>query len=245
MAVKWDGCPCQQVKALTITITVIQILLSYQPTRVSHESQAKCEGAKKEKEYASQVSLGHHHQEYKTRCLSSLDDPLEYGRQMGWLPTSTGKSNDNNSNSDTNTTNLLPADENESESQAKGKGTKAKEECASQGSLEYHLLTYRISVLEYARRMGWLPTSTRAISDNYINLFPADKDETEPKGEGAKKECVSQGSLEYHQEYYSEMEKDINTTLRTQTAIESVTQKKSNVVRPSALEYGRQMGWVP
>jgi len=107
------------------------------------------------------------------------------------------------------------------------------------------LLTYRISAFEYARQMGWLSASTRKISDNYINLLQADKDESQAKCEKTNKECVNQGSLECYQEYYSEMEKDINTTLRTQTAIESVTQKKSNVVRPSALEYGRQMGWVP
>ena len=93
--------------------------------------------------------------------------------------------------------------------------------------------------------MGWLSASTCKISDNYINLLQADKDESQAKCEKTNKECVNQGSLEYYQEYYSEMEKDINTTLHTQTAIESVTQKKSCVVCPSALEYGRQMGWVP
>ena len=173
----------------------------------------------------------------KRHAGNSLRNAIEYGRKMGWLPMSTGKSTDNNS--DTNTT-KLPADESESQ------------EYVSQVSLGHHHQEYktgRLSLLddplEYGRQMGWLPTSTRTISGNCINLLPANKDVTESKGEGAKKECVNQGSLEYYQEYYSEMEKDINTTLRTQTAIESVTQKKSNVVCPSALEYGRQMGWVP
>ena len=149
------------------------------------ESQVKCEGATKE--YVSQGSLTlEYDQEHETGRLSSLEDPVEYGRQMGWLPISTGRSSDddNNNNSDANTTtNLLPADENESE--------------------------------------------------------------TKPKSEGAKKEYVGQETLEYHQEHYLQMEMDINTTLRTQTAIESVAQKKNCVVRPSALDFGRQMGWVP
>ena len=149
------------------------------------ESQVKCEGATKE--YVSQGSLTlEYDQEHETGRLSSLEDPVEYGRQMGWLPTSKGRSSDdddNNSSDANNTTNLLPADENESE--------------------------------------------------------------TKPKSEGAKKEYVGQETLEYHQEHYLQMEMDINTTLRTQTAIESVAQKKNCVVRPSALDFGRQMGRVP
>jgi len=43
----------------------------------------------------------------------SLRNAIEYGRKMGWLSMSTGKSTDNNNNSDTNTT-KLPADESES-----------------------------------------------------------------------------------------------------------------------------------
>ena len=75
--------------------------------------------------------------------LSALGDPLEYGRQMGWLSTSTtSKSSDNNS--DTKTTNFLlplPADESESKAKKEGEGAK-KKEYVNQGSLEYHYEYY-------------------------------------------------------------------------------------------------------
>ena len=48
----------------------------------------------------------------KRHAGNSLRNAIEYGRKMGWLPMSTGKSTDNNS--DTNTT-KLPADESESQ----------------------------------------------------------------------------------------------------------------------------------
>ena len=106
-------------------------------------------------------------------------------------------------------------------------------------------------MFEYGRQMKWLTASmTQRLhksesSDNNGSKKPgADESEFQAKCEDAKKEYVSQGSLEYNEDD-SEMEKDTNTT-PTQTAIESVTtQKKSHAVRPSALEYGRQMGWVP
>ena len=105
-------------------------------------------------------------------------------------------------------------------------------------------------MFEYGRQMKWLTASmTQRLrksesSDNNGSKKPgADDSEFQAKCEGAKKEYVSQGSLEYNEDD-SEMEKDTITT-PTQTAIESVTtQKKSHAVRPSALEYGRQMGWV-
>ena len=105
-------------------------------------------------------------------------------------------------------------------------------------------------MFEYGRQMKWLTASmTQRLrksesSDNNGSKKPgADESEFQAKCEGAKKEYVSQGSLEYNEDD-SEMEKETNTT-PTQTAIESVTtQKKSHAVRPSALEYGRQMGWV-
>ena len=72
----------------------------------------------------------------KRHAGNSLRNAIEYGRKMGWLPMSTGKSTDNNS--DTNTT-KLPADESESQ------------EYVSQVSLGHHHQEYktgRLSLLD-------------------------------------------------------------------------------------------------
>ena len=200
--------------------------------------------------------------------LSALEDPLEYGRRMGWLsaPSNNNTRDDKNYerlgntattsstdrertdvNSDSmserantplsacdsdNDDNKLTTTTEESKTEVDGSKKRKKEK-------KSHAV--RPSALEYGRQMGWLSTSASKISDTKnTTKLPAGESESKAKGEGTKAD-----SLEYHQGYYTEMQEDINTTLRTQTAIESVTQKKSNVVRPSALEYGRKMGWVP
>ena len=85
---------------------------------------------------------------------------------------------------------------------------------------------YSDRISAFGRQMGWLSTSTGKSSDynsetNTTNLLPIDESETQAKGEGAKAD-----SLEYHEAYYSELAKNERTSLRTQTATESVTQKK-------------------
>ena len=66
-------------------------------------------------------------------------------------------------------------------------------------------------MFEYGRQMKWLTaTMTQRLhksesSDNNGSKKPgadADESEVQAKCEDAKKECVSQGSLEYHYEYY-------------------------------------------
>ena len=66
-------------------------------------------------ERRTEVVLG---EKKKTRYSDRIS---AFGRQMGWLSTSTGKSSDYN-DSDTNTTNLLPNDESESSLKLRVKG---------------------------------------------------------------------------------------------------------------------------
>ena len=195
----------------------------------------------------------------KINRISAFAGPLEYGRRMGWLTRTQSTTRDdkndqldNNTDRDTNTKTSTRSDvssqmrTNTPESSDSDNNKLTSEESRTEVVGEKKKTRYSDRISAFGRQMGWLSTSTGKSSDynnsdtNTTNLLPIDESESKAKGEGAKAD-----SLEYHQEYYSEMEKDINTTLRTQTAIESVTQKKSNVVRPSALEFGRKMGWVP
>ena len=190
--------------------------------------------------------------------ISALADPLEYGRRMGWLTrtqsTTREDKNDQDNNMDRDTSTRSDADVSsrirtntpESRSSVSDDNKLTSEESRTEVVGEKKK-RYGDRISAFGRQMGWLSTSTGKSSDynnsdtNTTNLLPAvDESESKAKGEGAKAD-----SLEYHEAYYSELAKNERTSLRTQTATESISQKKCQVVRPSALEFGRKMGWVP
>ena len=197
--------------------------------------------------------------------LSALEDPLEYGRRMGWLsaPSNNNTRDDKNyerlgDNTTTSSTDRERTDVNSDSMSERANTplsacdsdnddnklatTEESKTCEVDGSKKKSHVV-RPSALEYGRQMGWLSTSASKISDTKnTTKLPAGESESKAKGEGAKKELPHQGSLEYHEEYYSQLEK--KNTNNCQTQLELLSQKKSYVIRPSALEYGRQMGWL-
>ena len=193
--------------------------------------------------------------------ISALADPLEYGRRMGWLTKTQSTTRDdkndqldNNTDREAKTSTRSDADVSsrmrtntpESRSNDSDDNKLTSKESRTEVVGEKKKTRYSDRISAFGRQMGWLSTSTGKSSDynnsdtNTTNLLPVDESETQAKGEGAKAD-----SLEYHEAYYSQLEKNERTSLRTQTATESISQKKCYVVRPSALEFGRKMGWVP
>ena len=148
--------------------------------------------------------------------LSALEDPLEYGRRMGWLsaPSNNNTRDDKNyerlgDNTTTSSTDRERTDVNSDSMSERANTplsacdsdnddnklatTDESKTCEVDGSKkrkkEKKSHAVRPSALEYGRQMGWLSTSASKISDTKnTTKLPAGESESKAKGEGAKKE---------------------------------------------------------